>query len=262
MSSASHSRIARLACHAIFCSFLYFILSTPQPLFARVPQSPDTPSTPEKPTPAPEKKDSAAPSQFSKSPKPSAVKPHRVITDEDISTRPSVPVAPGAWRRLKQLNRCDRGCFHDVEKQAISNFGYLTVYPRSTRQEMEDRLAADIEELRNDPKWQQLLLNMISARITYCVSSQEAAQRPENSPSHTPTRQEILEEEERARNYRQPPPGSYQSTSSAAMSYRWSIRPDPLKASFMVHQWMAISGGDCSTVVPSQDLQDSDDEDP
>jgi hypothetical protein len=102
---------------------------------------------------------------------------------------------------------------------------------------------------------------MISADLNRCTQMQNAPRTPEEPPSHTPTRQEILDEEERARNYRQPPPGSYQSTSSAAMSYRWSIRPDPLKASFMVHQWMAISGGDCSTIVPSQDLQDSD-EDP
>jgi len=30
---------------------------------------------------------------------------------------------------------------------------------------MDDRLANDIEELQNDPKWQRLLLEMISSHI-------------------------------------------------------------------------------------------------
>jgi len=233
------------------------ISAAPRLLRAQAPQSPDAPA--QQPSADNAKKDSPA-TPDSAAQKPTPAKPHRVFTNDDISTALSVPVPPGARRRLKQLNRCDRTCFHDVMKQAL-NFGYQSVHPRATRREMEDSLANYIEELRTDPKWQQLLLNMISAHINVCTTSARDAQRPENSPSHTPTREEILDEEERMKNYRPAPPGSYQDATSAAMSYRWQMR-DPLKASFMVYQWMDEAHRDCSTIVPSQNSQDSSEEDP
>ena len=124
---------------------------------------------------------------------------------------------------------------------------------------MEDRLAADIDELRNDPKWQQLLLNMISADLNRCTQSQSAPRTPEESPSHTPTRQEILDEAERAKNYRQPPGTDVNAAGSAVLAYRFSTRPDPLRASFMVHQYMDELHQTCQ-VQDSPD--DSDEEDP
>jgi len=235
--------LLRIACVTFFC-----VLSH-QNLLARTPQSPDGPQPQQQPpAPDPAKKDSPVSAPDSAAAQKPAARPHRVFTNDDISTGPSVPVPPGARRRLRQLNRCDRTCFVAVEKQAI-NFGYSTTYPRSTRQELEDRVATAIEEFNNNPKWQQLMLDMISAHINACTSSQQYAQRPENSPSHTPTREEILAEEEAMKNYRPPPPGSYQATSNAVMSYRWNSMPDPVKASWMIYQYLEESKRDCSTIA-------------
>jgi len=113
------------------------------------------------------------------------------------------------------------------QKQAIG-WGYTAAFPRSTRQEMEDRLANDIEELQNDPKWQRLLLEMISAHIDSC-SARQKSPSPDDSPPHTPTRAELLDEEERMKNYRPPTSSNVNAAGSAVLSYRFSARPDPLK---------------------------------
>lgn len=257
MSFSPYSHTVRLIRSIIFYFFLYSIFCAPQSLLSRAPQSPDAPPAPQKQAPVPEKKDSSEPAQVSNASKPTAAKPHRVFTNDDISTGPSVPIAPGARRRLKQLNRCDRACFVEVEKQALS-WGYTTAFPRSTRQEMEDRLANDIEELRNDPKWQQLLLNMISADLNRCTQMQNAPQAPEEPPSHTPTRREILDEEERAKNYRPAPGTDVNGAGSAVLAYRFNTRPDPLRASFMVHQYMDELHQTCQVQDPPDDPDNDD----
>jgi hypothetical protein len=112
---------------------------------------------------------------------------------------------------------------------------------------MEDRLANDIEELQNDPKWQRLLLEMISAHLDSC-SARQKSPPPDDSPPHTPSRAELLDEEERMKNYRPPAAGSYNAAGSAVLSYRFNIRPDPLKASLMVHQYMDEMHLECPIV--------------
>jgi hypothetical protein len=117
---------------------------------------------------------------------------------------------------------------------------------------MEDRLANDIEELQNDPKWQRLLLEMISAHIDSCSANQKTPP-PNDSPSHTPTRAELLDEEERMKNYRPPAAGSYNAAGSAVLSYRFNIKPDPLKASLMVHQYMDEMHLECPVAQSTAD---------
>jgi hypothetical protein len=239
------SRLARTQAPAFVLIFApIFLLAAPA-------------SARQQPVSAPEKKDSPAPAQVSNAAKSTSPKPHRVITDDDLSTGRGVPVAPGARRRLKQLNRCDRACFVEVGKQALS-LGYTTEFPRSTRQETEDRLAADIEDLRNDPKWQQLLLDWISANINSCTQAQNAPRTPEEPPSHTPTRREILDEEERARNYR-PLPGA--DAINAVQAYRFRPRVGSLKVSLMAHQFMDELH-QAQTCQVQDSPGDSDDEDP
>ena len=196
---------------------------------------------------------------------PQAPHPIRPLRKRILPRRiESLPTTISPWapiflllraRRLKQLNRCDRTCFNDVKKQAIS-FGYITAFPRSTREEMDDRLANDIQELQNDLKWQNLLLGLISAHVGYCATRQKSPPL-DNSPSHTPTRAEILEEEARASQPRQAPTSNYGAAGSAVMSYRFSSRPDPLKASLMVHQYMDEVHRDCPL---SQSTADTDDD--
>jgi hypothetical protein len=256
----SNSRAA-VTCLGRFLPFFFLvaILCVPQRVLARPSQSTDG-SPAQQPTPDPAKKDSAAATPAPAAAKSNSPKPHRVFTNDDFSPNSGIPIAPGARRRLKQLNRCDRTCFNEVKKQAI-NFGYITVFPRSTREEMDDRLANDIEELQNDPKWQRLLLEMISAHIDSCLLRQKYSASPENSPSHTPARPEIEDEEERMKNYRPAPSSNYNTAGSAVMSYRFRNNPDPLKASLMVHQYMDESRRDCPVVLPARASED-DSEDP
>jgi hypothetical protein len=259
MIPAFNSRAVPLFPSRLLASlFLVALLGAPGSLLARPPQSTDAPPV-QPQTPDLPKKDPAATSPVAAAAaKASAPKPHRVFTNDDFSSSSSIPVAPGAHRRLKQLNRCDHTCFNEVKKQALS-FGYLTVFPRSTREEMDDRLASDIEELQNDPKWQRLLLEMISAHIDSCLLRQKTPP-PDNDPPHTPTRDELQDEEERMKNYRPAPGSNYNTAGSAVMSYRFNSRPDPLKASLMVHQYMDEAHRDCSAVLPTSNSEnDSDD---
>jgi len=83
---------------------------------------------------------------------------------------------------------------------------------------------------------------------------------PDNAPAHTPTRAELLEEEERTRNPRAVPPNNWNTASSAVLAYRFSIRPDPLKASLMVHYYMDELHQDCPAAqAPSDSEADSED---
>ncbi len=258
MIGASNSRAAAALSSRVLASFFLLALpGAPQRALARTPQSSSTPSAQQQPTQESAKKDSTSSASDSPASKTNVPKPHRVFTNDDLSPNSGIPVAPGARRRLKQLNRCDRTCFREVQKQAIG-WGYTAAFPRSTRQEMEDRLANDIEELQNDPKWQRLLLEMISAHIDSC-SARQKTPPPDDSPHHTPTRAELLDEEERMKNYRPPTSSNVNAAGSAVLSYRFSTRPDPLKASLMVHQYMDELHQDCP-VAPSP--AESDDEDP
>ena len=61
------------------------------------------------------------------------------------------------------------------------------------------------------------------------------------------------------RNPRAAPPSNWNSASSAVLAYRFSIRPDPLKASLMVHYYMDELHQDCPVAQPSADTDDADD---
>jgi hypothetical protein len=260
MISASNSRASAVLSGGILASFflLAFLGGSPRAL-AHASQSSGARSAQQQSAQDPAKKDSANTASDSAASKTNAPKPHRIFTNDDLSPSSGIPIAPGARLRLKQLNRCDRTCFNDVKKQAIS-FGYITAFPRSTREEMDDRLANDIEELQNDPKWQRLLLEMISARLDSCSLRQKNSASPDNSPSHTPTRAEILEEEERMKNYRSPASSNVNAAGSAVLSYRFNTRPDPLKASLMVHQYIDELHQDCPVAQSTADS--GGDEDP
>jgi hypothetical protein len=259
MTPTFNSRAVAVPLRRILAAF--FVLaafSAPQRTFARTPQSTDAPPAQQQ-TPDPAKKDLfPAPPVAAAAAKANAPKPHRVFTNDDFSSSSSIPIAPGAHRRLKQLNRCDHTCFNEVKKQALS-FGYLTVFPRSTREEMDDRLANDIEELQNDPKWQRLLLEMISAHVDSCLLRRKTPP-PDTDPQQTPTRDELQDEEERLKNYRPPPGSNFNTASSALLAYRFSSKPDPLRASLMVHQYMDEVHRDCPAVLPTSNSQDDSDD--
>ncbi len=260
MSASSNSRAVTVRSGRLLA--IFFLLAAtcaPQRATARTLQSAEPPPAQQQAQDPTKKEPVAATPVAAAAAKTNAPKPHRVFTNDDFSTSSGIPIAPGARRRLKQLNRCDRTCFNEVKKQALS-FGYLTVFPRSTREEMDDRLANDIEELQNDPKWQRLLLEMISAHIDSCLLRQKTPP-PDNDPPHTPTRDELQDEEERMKNYRPPTQSNYNAAGSAVLAYRFSSRPDPLRASLMVHQYMDEIHRDCPAVLPTSN-SDEDSEDP
>ena len=259
MIANSNSRAVALFASRVLAPFFFLaVFSAPQCFSARAPQSADAPP-PQQQAQDPAKKDPAPASPVAAAAaKANTPKPHRVFTNDDFSSTSSMPIAPGAHRRLKQLNRCDHTCFNEVKKQALS-FGYLTVFPRSTREEMDDRLASDIEELQSDPKWQRLLLEMISAHIDSCLLTQKTPPT-DNDPQHTPTRDELQDEEERMKNYRPAPGSNYNAAGSAVMSYRFNSRPDPLKASLMVNQYLDEAHRDCPAVLPTSNSQDDSDD--
>ena len=260
MNSAANSRAAgaRLT-GSLPPAFLLVFLCAAQTALAGSPQSADAPPAQQPPAQDAAKKDSSGKTSDAAAAKANPPKPHRVFTNDDFSSgsNSNIPIAPGARRRLKQLNRCDRTCFNEVKKQALG-WGYTTAFPRSTREEMDDRLANDIEELHGDAKWQRLLLEMVSAHIDSCVMRQKNAAAPNDTPPHTPTRAEILAEEERMRHPSPAPPNNWNSASSAALAYRFNIRPDPLKASLMVHEYMDELHQEC-TAYPSDESEDDTD---
>jgi hypothetical protein len=244
MISFSNSRAAVHSSCILAAIILFVFLFTSPRALARVPQSSSTPPAQAQPAQDPAKKDPANTAPDPAAPKKIPPKPHRVFTNDDLSPNSGLPIPPGARRRLKQLNRCDHKCFQEVEKQALG-WGYTSAFPRSTRQDMEDRLATDIEDLQHDPTWQRLLLEMISARIDSCLMRQaNAASQPDPSPD-TPARADLIDEEERMKNYRPPSSRNVNTAGSAVLSYRFNSKPDPLKASLMVHQYMDELHQDC-----------------
>jgi hypothetical protein len=260
MIATANSRAVSALSSRFLASFLLLaVLGAPHRVTARAPQSTDTPpAQPQAQDPA--KKDpTAATPVAAAAAKANSPKPHRVFTNDDFSSTSSIPIAPGARRRLKQLNRCDRTCFVEVEKQALG-WGYSTAFPRSTTKDMEDRLANDIEEQQSDAKWQRLLLEMISAHIDSCLLRQKSPPQ-DNSPSDTPTRGELQDEEERMKNYRPPTSSNFNASGSALLAYRFSSKPDPLRASLMVHQYMDEVHRDCSAALSTAD-PDAENEDP
>jgi hypothetical protein len=260
MSAFSHSRsVAGFPARVLAAMLFLSSLCAAQRTVARTPQSADAPAAQQQ-TSDPAKKDPAATTPVAAAAaKAKAPKPHRVFTNEDLSPNSGMPIPPGAYRRLKQLNRCDRTCFDEVKKQAIT-YGYINSFPRSTRVEMDDRLANTIEEVRNDPKWQQLLLEWISARIDSCLLKRKNSVLPEDSPPETPTRADLLDEEERMKNYRPPPSRNLNSADSAVLSYRFNMRPDPLRAALMFHEYMDEFHQGCPAVQSNANSEnDSDD---
>jgi hypothetical protein len=253
MIAISVSRALRVSVRSIG-AFLFVagVFCAPQRIAARTPQSSDPPPSPQQL----EKKDPATAVNNPVAPRPSP-KPRHVFTNDDFSSSTDVPIAPGAYRRLKQLNRCDHQCFNEVKKQAL-NFGYTSVYPRLTREEMDNRLAGYIEDLQNDPKWQKLLLQMISAHFLSCEERRKYAAAQGDSPQ-TPTRGDLRDQDENMKNYRPPAGGDYNAAGSAVLAYRFSSRPDPLKASLMVRQYMDELHQECPQ--PQTDTDDND-EDP
>jgi hypothetical protein len=259
MSATANSRAVLVLFRCLIAAFFLAAPCTPRRTAACAPQSTDAPPA-QQPFQEPAKKEPAATTPVAAAAtKAKAPKSHRVFTNDDFSSSSNIPVAPGARRRLKKLNRCDRTCFVEVEKQALG-WGYTTAFPRSTTHDMEDRLANDIEELQNDPKWQRLLLEMISAHIDSCLLRQKTPP-PDDTPSDTPTRGEILDEEERLKDYRPAPGSNFNTASSAVLAYRFSSKPDPLRASLMVHQYMDEIHRDCNVVLPPSN-SDADNEDP
>lgn len=238
--------------------FVIIVFTAQQLTLARTPQSTDAPPAPQQ-TQDPPKKDPVPTSPVAAAAaKANAPKPHRVFTNDDFSSSSNMPIAPGANRRLKQLNRCNRTCFVEVEKQALG-WGYSTAFPKSTTRDMEDRLANHIEELQNDPKWQRLLLEMISAHIDYCLVRRKPTP-PDDSSTETPARGELQDQEEQMKNYRPPPGSNFGAAGSAVIAYRFSSNPDPLKASLMVHQYMDEVHRDCPAVLPTANTQDDSDD--
>jgi hypothetical protein len=256
MTNASNSRPVTVPSGRLLAYlFLLAFVGAPLSDLAGSPQSADSPPTKQQ-TQDPAKKDPAAATPvMAAAAKANSPKPHRVFTNDDLSPSSGIPIAPGARRRLKQLNRCDRTCFVEVEKQALGH-GYSNDYPRSQK-EMEDRLAGYIEELQNDPKWQRLLLEMISAHIDSCLMRQRNSASPEDSPPHTPTRPELLDEEERMKNYRPAPSSSYAAAASAVNSYIYRMSPNRFKNALMVHQLMDEEHRDCPVVPPPADSEDN-----
>src|SRR5438046_313734 len=132
MISASRSGAATVFSRLTLASFfLLALLGVPPRARALSPQSSGAPSAEQQPAQNPTKKNSANSASDSATSKTNSPKAHRVFTNDDLSPGSDIPIAPGARRRLKQLNRCVRACFNEVKKQAIS-FGYLTVFPRSS----------------------------------------------------------------------------------------------------------------------------------
>jgi len=261
MSAADHSRAETSSSRAFLVSALLiaFVSATqiasarPQTASAAPAAQPQQSQDAAKKDPAPASPVAAAAA------KARTPKTHRVFTDDDFSSGSDMPIAPGANRRLKQLNRCDRNCFVEVEKQALG-WGYSSAFPRSNRQDMEDRLANHIEELQNNPKWQRLLLEMISSHINYCLERRKP-EEADPDPPQTSNRSELEDEQERLKNYRPPRNSNFGAAGSAVLSYRFNSKPDPLRASFMVHQYMDEVHRDCSEVLPSNP-NDADNDDP
>lgn len=178
--------------------------------------------------------------------KKSAVKPHHVFTNDDLSTHAPMLTDPAAQRRLDELNQCNDKCFDEILTESVRTFQYP--YPRNEREKekMQDALLSTLDDLRGDPEWQKRLAHAVAAKYAYCAAQREYTQRPSDADGNdrTISHSDLKTKQEEKENANQAG-GSYNAAVSALLDYRWSSKPGPLKAAAMVHQYLSILTEQC-----------------
>lgn len=124
---------------------------------APAPCTSNCPQAPTKPAPA----NPDAP------PKPPA-KPHKVFTNEDFDARPHDITMSGTRDLLQAVNTCDRTCFDQVAVRAGLNAGSS---PR-----WKSALLNDIETVKGDVAWQEVLAQIIGIQGLACETQVEKTQ--------------------------------------------------------------------------------------
>lgn len=116
---------------------------TPAPCTANCPQTPAKPA-------------SATPDSPAKPP----AKPHKVLTNDDIDSRPHDISVTGGRDILQQLNTCDRTCFDQVAQRVGTSGAY------SAKGKLA--LLDSVETVKRDMAWQETLGEILGTQSQAC----------------------------------------------------------------------------------------------
>lgn len=100
-------------------------------------------------------------------PKPPA-KPRKVFTNEDFDSRPRDITISGTRDLLQTLNTCDRACFDQVAQRVGLNSG--------TSPRWKSALLNDIESVKGDGAWQEVLAQLIGIQGLACETQVQKTQ--------------------------------------------------------------------------------------
>ena len=123
--------------------------------------------------------------------KPSAAKPHKVITNEDLDARPHDITVQGGRELLERLNTCDRTCFNEVAQRASVGGSY------SARWKLA--LLDAVDKVKADGAWQDLLGQILGVQTSACelqVKKTQDLQRFSDPRTVTPSELAIEREYE------------------------------------------------------------------
>jgi hypothetical protein len=163
------------------------------PISARAQEQSTAPPTTDKPqplsqTPVPDQSQPQPPT------KP-AVKPHHVITNDDLTGKGDVLGAASADIDISNINECDRNCFERVR------MGAPTLADPGGQWKRE--LLRGIDKLTADAKWQGALAQLARAKGRFCEIDREKSEALANNANpRNVTEQELSIDEEFDRKYK------------------------------------------------------------
>ncbi len=208
-------------------------------------QDPAQQPTPRPPAPAPPSNTGSGNQAQQASPKP-APKRHRVLTNEDLESRPHEASFNGGRELLDEVNTCDRNCFDQVARTLGGSYT-LDVH-------WKQAVLNAVDKAKEDQPWQALLGEMISVQAQSCELQMKKKQDMDRfADPRTVTHKELLVDREYEPKFRE----MTRRTNEVSARANAHIRQisDAYLASFMRVQLGRVVNATCSIYVTEEPEQ-------
>lgn len=177
------------------------------------------------------------------------LRPHHVITNDDLPSRTRVGSSPEIEARLQQLNFCDHACFQEAFRESSTALHQHWPYAFTIQENqlIEDALLQRLDRLRADEEWQNRLRNLIAAHIAYCHFSvrYQAMRSRQDATGKSVTPADLAEEEAIDKHIPNTIPNN-NAAGGAVLEYLNGFTKDPLRRALMLHQYMAQIHESCT----------------
>ena len=215
----------------------------PQSGAAPAPCTANCPQAPAKPAPA-------KPDVPSKPP----AKPHKVFTNEDFDSRPHDVTISGTRDLLQTLNTCDRTCFDQVAQRVGLNSG--------TSPRWKSALLNDIETVKGDGAWQEVLAQLIGIQGLACETQVQKTQDIHQfADPQSVTPNELAIERQYEAKFREIR-NQLNAALDRANAHIAKASPDNLQSQYMHMQVGKMVHATCTINIPAPPEDTDDPEDP